>query len=177
MEEHIELFRAMIKIENIIVILLLAIVGMNGFFMFHVDSNMYELNYKTMKMENKVSLLMSWTDVNDENDQLLNFSGYYSPTGEYIVVQTANRQTENILKTAKHETGHAFWYYQLTDEQRSEYKSIYNTTNETVSNYAKKDVKEDFAESFANYVQCVGYDKKIPSDRRDFFNEYVLRKI
>lgn len=82
--------------------------------------------------------------------------GYYTHATQQITVcrgdtnlfYTYSGQNEKHVKA--HEMAHYIWFVKMTDEQRKQFKALYDKSNDGdfCSDYAKKNEEEDFAEIF-----------------------------
>jgi len=103
--------------------------------------------------------------------------GKYYVRNETFWVSTDGEDPISAMQTCAHEVGHYVWFEHLDQDQRDEYREIYNVTEDWVSAYAETDVEEDFAETLQAYIWYEPYSLAVPVDRRQFFEDEVYAEV
>lgn len=82
---------------------------------------------------------------------------YYNKLDLIILRHYDNSDITEDMTVALHEIGHRIWYEYMTEEQREQWRELYDNSTIFISAYAKTDAEEDFAESFAHSARVSFY--------------------
>lgn len=94
-------------------------------------------------------------------------AAWYQPTNDTLGLIKLDRRTPRDLI---HEIGHRFWFKNLTETDRNEFRAAVASGDvDYVTSYAKTDADEAFAEAFAHYV----YGQDMTRGQLEQFRRYL----
>lgn len=99
--------------------------------------------------------------------------GSYLPGVDMIHFFGKDYSPEELHYIANHEIGHHVWFTVLTEEERQQYREIFESSDIYVTEYSKTKVEENFAEEYAFYMSTWGHPSYVSEDRTKFFTEIV----
>lgn len=82
------------------------------------------------------------------------YLGRYYVSSKDIYIYTGNQDSQEVESTIRHELGHHIWYIFLDENERNEWKTIFNEIPNMVNLI---DYEEDFAESIDTYFNMEDY--------------------
>lgn len=94
-------------------------------------------------------------------------AAWYQPTNDTLgLIKLDTRTPRDLI----HELGHRFWFKNLTETDRNEFRAaVANGEVDYVTSYAKTDADEAFAEAFAHYV----YGQDMTRGQLEQFRRYL----